>query len=246
MPPVPPWFRAVVWDSLLGALCCLLPVPFVDDIALARMRRRMVERILARWSVTVSPAQVALLGGGGRPWSAGRFLGKAIVYPFKELLRKVLYFLAIKEAADTFSLLFHQGYLLHAALGRGVLSGGARAGEPAFEARVVAVAAAIHGTLASTDTRPLSQLFKGVLRNSRRLLRASVRWLGSVLRRRAAAVAVDPALDGPGAGRRPLGSPEAEQLLGRVLLVLWGERRYLDRLDAELARRLPASGQAPA
>jgi len=35
-----------------------------------------------------------------------------------------------------------------------------------------------------------------------------------------------------------LGSPEAEQLLDRLLLALWGERGYLEHLDAELARRL--------
>lgn len=240
---VPPWFRAVAWDSLLGALCCLLPVPFVDDLAVARMRRRMVERVLSGWGVVVSPAQLALLAGGRRPWSVGRVLGKAFIYPFKELLRKILYFLAIKDAADTFSLLFHQGYLLHAALGRGALGGAGQAPVAApLEARIAAVADAVHGTLAATDTRPLGQLFRGVFRNSGRLLSASTRWLGSLLRRRDAIAVVpeDPSLAGIGGARQPLGSPEAEQLLDRLLLVLWGERRYLDRLDAELARRLPA------
>lgn len=237
---VPPWFRAVVWDSLLGALCCLLPVPFVDDIALARMRRRMVERVLVRWGVVLSPAQLALLAGGGRPWTVGRVLGKAFIYPFKELLRKVLYFLAIKDAADTFSLLFHQGYLLHAALSRGAFGSGTVVPGAAAEARVAAVAAAIHGTLAATDTRPLGQLVRGVLRHSGRLLAASVRWLGSLLGsgQDTAMEPTDAALATAGTARRLLGSPEAEQLLDRFLLVLWGERRYLDRLDAELDRRL--------
>jgi hypothetical protein len=214
-------------------------VPFVDDIALARMRRRMVEKVLGRWGVAVSRRQLDLLAGGRRPWSAGRVLGKVFVYPFKELLRKVLYFLAIKDAADTFSLLFHQGYLLHAALARGALGG---PGQAAGDAPVAAVAAAVHGTLAVIDTGPLGQLLRGVLRNSGRLLSASVRWLGSLLRRRDAIAMVpeDPALAGLGGKGGPRGSPEAEQLLDRLLLVLWGERRYLDRLDDELARRLPA------
>jgi hypothetical protein len=41
-----------------------------------------------------------------------------------------------------------------------------------------------------------------------------------------------------GASRPELGSPEAEQLLDRLLRALWGERSYLERLDADLARRL--------
>jgi hypothetical protein len=232
-PVVPPWFRAVVWDSLLGALCLLLPIPLVDDMLLGRMRRRMVERVAARWQVSLSPAQLALLAGGGRG-GIGRFLLKAAIYPVKEMLRKVLYFLAIKDAVDTFSLLFHQGYLLHAALSRGALGRGG----PTDDARVAATAAAVHGALAAIDTRPLQRLLVGVLRNSRQLVRATLRWLASRLGGRRDAVPAVTALADEGATRQQLGSPEAEQLLDRLLLALWGERGYLEHLDAELARRL--------
>ncbi|HXT21326.1 MAG TPA: hypothetical protein VN923_11285 [Thermoanaerobaculia bacterium] len=233
--PVPPWFRAVVWDSLLGGLCPLLPIPFLDDLVLARMRRRMVERLAGRWQVTLTPAQLALLSGGGRGMSVGRLLAKVAIYPVKEVLRKVLYFLAIKDAVDTFSLLFHQGYLVHAALAHGALGRGG----PADDARVAATAAAVHGTLGATDTRPLRRLLIGVLRNSRDLLRGTVRWLMARLgrRRRDAAPAMDVIAD-EATARPELGSREAEQLLDRLLRALWGERGYLERLEADLARRL--------
>jgi hypothetical protein len=232
-PPVPPWFRAVVWDSMLGALCPLLPIPFVDDLLLARMRRRMVERIAGRWQVALQPAQLALLAGGRRR-GVLRFLLKAAIYPVKEVVRKVLYFLAVKDAVDTFSLLFHQGYLLHAALSRGALGRGG----PTDDARVAATATAVHGALAATNTRPLRRLLVGVLRNSRELLRATVRWLASRLGGRRDAAPAMTAVADQGATRQQLGSPEAEQLLDRLLLALWGERGYLEQLDAELARRL--------
>ena len=236
--PAPPWFRAVVWDSLLGGLCPLLPIPVVDDLVLARMRRRMVEHLVGRWQVTLTPAQLALLSGGGRGLSVGRFIRKAVIYPFKELLRKVLYFLAVKDAVDTFSLLFHQGYLVHAALAHGALGRGG----PADDARVAAAAAAVHGTLDAANTRPLRRLLVGVLRNSRDLVRGTVRWLAARLgRRRDVAPGVAPdvtALADEGATRPELGSPEAEQLLDRLLRALWGERSYLERLEADLARRL--------
>jgi len=241
--PAPPWFRAVVSDSLLGALCPLLPVPIVDDIALARMRRRMVERLASRWGVTLTPGQLAWLAGGGRPFSVPRFLGKALIYPFKELLRKILYFLAIKDAVDTFSLLFHQGYLLHAALAKGFLRG-----PSPDDAHVWAVTTAVHGTLTATDTRPLRQLLLGVLRNSRRLVRAAVRWLGARLRRSAGGppIADVVAIADEAAAPPVPGSPEVEQLLDRLLLVLWGQRGYLGRLESELDRRLGTAGQPAA
>ncbi len=230
----PPWFRAVVWDSLLGGLCPLLPIPIVDDLVLTRMRRRMVEHLVGRWQVTLTPAQLGLLTGGGRKLSAGRFIRKAVVYPFKEVLRKVLYFLAVKDAVDTFSLLFHQGYLVHAALAHGGLGRGG----PVDDARVAATAAAVHGTLAATNTRPLRRLLIGVLRNSRDLVRGTVRWLGARLGRRRDAAPDVTAIADEGATRPELGSPDAEQLLDRLLRALWGERSYLERLEADLVRRL--------
>jgi hypothetical protein len=230
----PPWFRVVVWDSLLGASCPLLPVPIVDDMALARVRHRMVTRLLGRWGTTLQPHQVDILAGPSRPWTVGRLAGKVVVYPIKKLFRKVLYFLAMKEAVDTFSTLFHQGYLLHAALVRGGLGG--PAGHPPEDARVRALAAAVHGTLGATDTRPLEQLVLGVFRNSRRLVGGTLRWLGKRLAGRRdlgdlEAVGADP-------GRLHAGSPEAEQLLDRLLSVLWGEVGYRQRLERELDRRL--------
>jgi hypothetical protein len=233
---VPPWFRAVVWDSLLGGLCPLLPLPIVDDLALSKMRRRLVARLAQRWGLAPTKPQIRLLAGGPRASSIGRFVRKALVYPFKETLQKVLYFLAVNDAVGTFSLLFHQGYLLHAAASRGALGRG-----PALDdTRVTAVATAIHDVLATTDTRPLRRVLLGVLRNSRRLVRATVRFIGKSLSRGSSSelpeVSDSPArASGVNAGH---GSPEAEQLLDRVLLVLWGERGHLEQLEARLVEQL--------
>jgi len=235
---IPPWFRAVVWDSLLGGLCPLLPLPFVDDLALAAMRRRMVERIAARWGVTLTPAQVALLAGGGRGSSLLRFTGKALLYPFKEVLRKIFYFLAIKDAADAFSLLFHQGYFLQRALAGGALGRGG----PVDDYRLNWAAAGIHGALQATDTRPIRRLLRGVLRNSGRLFVGTLRWLTTRLRGPSAVAEVAE----EAVSRPALGSPEAEQLLDRLLLLLWGEQGYLRSLDAELTRQLQPGTSAPA
>jgi hypothetical protein len=230
----PPWFRTVVWDSLLGGACPLLPLPVVDDLALAGVRRRMVGRLVAPWGVQLAPHQLAHLAGGPRPWTASRMAAKMVLYPIKKLFKKVLYFLAVKEGVDTFSELFHQGYLLHAALARGALGGGG----PVSDERVMAVAGAVHGTLAETDTRPLRRVVVGVLRNSKRLVRGMLSWLAARLTRggREALAQVEEA--GAATGPTAAGSPEAEQLLDRLLVVLWGEERYRRGLEQELERRL--------
>lgn len=232
--PPPPWFRTVVWDSLLGGACPLLPLPVIDDMALAGVRRRMVTRLVSRWGVELAPHQLAHLAGGRRPWTASRVAAKMVLYPIKRLFKKVLYFLAVKEGVDTFSELFHQGYLLHAALTRGALGGGGKVSDE----RVTAVAAAVHGTLAAADTRPLRRVVVGVLRNSKRLLRGMLAWLTSRLTRggRGALDQVEEA--GAASGPTAAGSPEAEQLLDRLLVVLWGEEGYRRNLELELDRRL--------
>jgi hypothetical protein len=239
----PPWFRLVVWDSLLGGCCPLLPVPLVDDMALSRVRRRMVTRLVSRWNLALAPHQVAWLAGPTSRWTVSRAASKVLIYPVKRLFRKVLYFLAIKEGVDTFSHVFHQGYLLHAALLRGVLTG--PGGQPPDDARVQAVAGAIHATLASADTGPLQQIVFGVFRNSRRLVVGTLGWLTRLLtNRRGDLAAVEAA--GADAAALHAGSPEAEQLVDRLLLVLWGEVAYRQRLERALDQRLAALAGAGA
>jgi uncharacterized protein (DUF697 family) len=229
----PPWFRGVVWDSLLGASCQLLPLPVVDDLALLGVRRRMLGRVAASWGLTFTPAQLGLLAGGARRWTVGRLASKVVIYPIKKVFRKVFYFLAVMEATDTFSHLFHQGYLLHTGLGRGALGG---EGQPTDE-QVARLGAAVRETLAGVDTRPLRRVFVGVLRNSRRLVAATLAWMRAQLGGRGRALEQLEEV-GVEEARLAAGSPEAEQLLDRLLPVLWGEEGYRRRLEQELAARL--------
>lgn len=244
----PPWFREVVGDSLLGGLCPLLPVPLVDDLVLLQMRRRMVDHLARRWGLALSPAQVARLAGG-RGIGLGRLAGRALVYPFRKLLAKVFYFLAIKDAVDTFSLLFHHGYLLHAAAARGAFRGelagqGGAAGVPSLvdDATFARVAAAVEATLAATNTGPLRHLLLGVFRHSRRLLGGALRWLRARLGRRGELPELPADTASPAPAMPP--APELEQLLDRLLLVLWGDAGYRARLESDLERRLRGQGEA--
>jgi hypothetical protein len=231
--PVPPWIRAVAWDSLLGGLCPLLPLPVVDDLALARRRTKLVDHLLQRWGIAVSPRARRWLAGGSRAFSPLRFAAKAIIYPFKEVARKVLYFLAVKDAADAFSLLFHQGYLLHVALAHGALGrGGAVDDERAWR-----VAWAVHETLSGADTKTVRRLVLGVWRSSGRLLRTTLRAMARPLSRRSGGGLPEAPPPAEGGAVSGSAAPEA-QLLDRMLLALWMHREELERLERALLGRL--------
>jgi hypothetical protein len=242
LPAPPAWFRLVVWDSLVGGLCPLLPVPILDDLALRRVRRHLVQRLCQAAGVAPTAYQVTLLAGGRRGLTVGGCAAKAVLYPLKKIYRKVLYFLAIKEAVDTFSLLFHQGYLLQVALDRGALG---RQGTPS-DGAAHATGLAILNTLEAADTRPINRMIRGVLVGSLGLVAASVRFMASRFRRRTpleqlAAKGADPE-------RLAAASPATEALLDRLLALLWGEERYRQRLEDELVARLwppppPLSGE---
>jgi hypothetical protein len=236
----PPWFRTVVWDSFVGSLFPLVPVPFVDDFALGRIRQRLVTRVLASWGARLTPAQINLLAGGSAPWTMGRVASKVALYPLKKLFRKVVYFLAMKDSVDTLSKLFHQGYLLHVAAARGAFAN--PGGGAPDDARIRAVADAVHATLSATDTKPLGNLVLGVFRNSRRLFAGTFRWLATRLGRRDSSI-LEIEAEGVDPQRLHDGSPAAEQLLDRLVSLLWGQGDYRRRLERDLAARL--AGGAP-
>ena len=237
----PPWFREVVWNSLLASLAQLLPTPFVDDILEGRVRRRMAERLAATHGITLTADQARDLAGEPSGWSLGKLAGKAIVYPIKKIVRKVVYVLAVKKALDTFSDVFHRGYLIRKALERRALSG-----STVPDARVAEVASAVRGVLEEVDTGAIGNAVRGVFRGSRRLVRKTLAWLG----RRAAGRHGVEELEAAGATPEALGreAPQTEELLDRLLRVLWGREDHLADLDRRLAVALgevPGGAQPP-
>ena len=235
----PPWFRDLVWDSLLGGLCPLIPVPFVDDLALLWTRRRLVTRAAEHHQVTLAPGQARQISGAGRGFSCLGLLFSGLIYPFRKVLRKLLYFLSIKDAVDTFSLLFHQGYLLHKAIDHGALS----APGPPSHSELERTGHAVLGTLESIDTRPLGKMILGVFRSSRQLVRQTVHWISRrVFSRRSFAAAEE--LDARALSQS---SPETGELMDRLLKVLWGEEAYRLRLSSLVREKLdhPMSRPTP-
>jgi hypothetical protein len=178
---------------------------------------------------------VRRIAGGGKRISCLLLLVKIVVYPFRKLLRKVLYFLSIKDALDTFSMLFHQGYLFHKAL-EVTPNPCEESPRTAVRPDVELCGRVVLEMLEDLDTGPVGKTVSGVFRTSRDLVRSAVRWLsGRVFSRRSFRQLESEGLE---ASTLEAASPETKQLLDRLIEALWGEADYRDRLALEIQRRL--------
>ena len=245
--------RRLVADSVLTGLCPLIPVPLLDDFARDLLRTRLVSRLAAAVNSPLADADARILACGYRPPSAGGCargcLRAAVVKPtiflstliFRKIMRKILFFLTVKDAVDTFSETFHQAYLLRHALSAGLMpvptvahaAGDPAPGQPAPDPRLLEVRAAVEGVVRNTDTRPVTTLARSIFAGSRRLAVRTARGMTRVLRRRRQA-------DEAELTERL--EQEAEVGLGGLIDELTRDLEmqggYLERLEAALETRL--------
>lgn len=244
--------RSLVAYSLFSGLCPLIPVPILDDWARDLLRRRLVARLAAASGTALSESDVKLLACGYSPPTASGCaagcLKAAVVRPLvflsqlvvRKLVRKVLFFLMIKDAVDTFSETFHQAYLVRHALRLGAVPpthppatppGGAI--PPGPDPRLLAVREAVEIVYRTADTGPVTSLAGSLFRGSWRLLMATARRMTRMLRRRRR--------DGEQSISERLAS-EGEARLGSLIDELTADLEqqggYLRGLEAKLEERL--------
>jgi hypothetical protein len=168
-----------VFLSLLAGLCCLVPIPFLDDHLRNRVRRHMVTELARHQRVNLDHEGTLWLAVGAprtlRSLARGCLTGttlKPVLYfahkLFRSTFRKFLYFLAVKDAADTFSITFHQGWLIDHALAEGHVSDTEQAAR---------VWRAIDAVCRDVDPRPLEAGLRTALRGSRATLVHAARML---------------------------------------------------------------------
>lgn len=113
-----PALQNVLAYSLLGALCPLIPVPFVDDIVLTQLRKRMHKALFKLHDLNLSDKGAdALLASPSNIF--GSIFRWLIGYPLKWIFKKLL---VVKAISDLFSALFHEGWLLARALEAGLIT----------------------------------------------------------------------------------------------------------------------------
>ncbi len=248
-----PTLRRLVGYSLVAGLANLIPLPILDDWVRDLLRQRQAMEIARRFGVALTGAEGKVLGCGHHPASAqGCLLGclrTLLVKPaeflfkivFRKIVRKVLFFLTVKDVIDTFSLTLHEGYLLRHALELGVLPAASEAAPGPPRPLVLALRKAIEATCEEVDPRPIEKAARAGLHGSRRVLRRAGRSMSRRLR---------------GLGRRPdeqavyerlerQGEEELGSLIDELTAAIAGQASYLEDLGRRLEARL-AEPEPPA
>lgn len=254
--PAPADIRSAGTFSLLAGLCPLIPLPFIDDWAENVVRRRAVRDALAGQGVEPTPGDVEILAGLEKEAAAGGCLKRAILFPFvkifyyvlKKMVRKIIYILAVNDAAEVATSVLQENWLLRRALAAGELA--TPPGHRLDRDAARRLRGAIDAAIADTTTAPLQRAVGKAFRGSRKVLMRAARVLGLWAKDERRAVGSGSAGKERAAGELPV-EEERRQLSGLVdglVGAVMLERDHLAslerRFDAELAARQapPAPG----
>src|SRR5438105_4839061 len=170
--------RSLVTHAVLAGLTPLIPVPVVDDLAKNYFRKRLVRRLAAANSRSLSDGELSALVKERERGCVRGCLAAALVYPLKAVFRKVFYFLEWKRAVDLASRTYHFGYLVGYAMHP--RTGGASLIDLCGAA---AVGEAVQAVCREAPIKPVEAAVAGTFRGSRRGLRAAANLLERSLRR---------------------------------------------------------------
>lgn len=160
-------------DATCAGLSALIPIPLLD-LAFERIfRRRMPAAICRARGVEADPATLSALGRGA-PWLTTRGCIAAplavAAYLVKRLSRKLLYFLTVREAANSLSSYWHRARLVDHLARSGYLARGAdgEALRESLEATLDAVSTDALAHVARQFMRGTSHVYRTLRRARRR------------------------------------------------------------------------------
>jgi hypothetical protein len=209
--------------SILAALTPLIPIPIVDDLVLAYLRRRLVRELAAAHIRALSAEDVAALAN-----ERVRYFSGCLLYPLKLLFRKVFFFLEWKRAADVGAHTYAYAVLLDYSL----------AEDWCGRVGAATLRAAIDGVLDEVGTKVLGRAVRQALRGSKAALNSAVGLLRGAVRgltRHATRADVERAVESVEMEQERQVEPIADHLQDVVAQLPEG---YFDRMRALLAARL--------
>ena len=241
-----PGLRGLIGHAVFAGLSNFIPIPFVDDWVRDGIRRRLVRQELAVSPIELDADRVQVLACGYEPVTASGCVSgcfaRVLKVPvdfvfklvFKKILRKVVFVLAIKDAVDTFSAVFHEGFLIRHALGQDHVCVECLGPNRSFH-DAVGLRRHVEAVRDEVDHRPVERMAMRAFQSSRRLLRQSASGLNKALRklRRKGDLSdaevfaqVDPKNEG------------LDSLIDELTEEIGGEASYLEDLKRRLDRRL--------
>ena len=113
--------RTVASHCVVAGLCPLIPIPFVDDLIVDRIQRRMNAALCKAHEIELLPLSAKLLSESESDLLNGALKGM-LMWPIKKLLRKILIVFALKNCVDVATEVFHEGWLMARALEEGYVN----------------------------------------------------------------------------------------------------------------------------
>jgi hypothetical protein len=161
---------AIYADATFAGLAALIPLPLVDLYFEWLFRRRMVRAIAYRNGRLLNTPTIHEINRTRSGLGRGCLLWPLkLIYSFlKKLSRKILYFLAIKEAVDNLNYYWQRAFLLDYMLRAGYLDNS--------HDEVKRAAEALDLVLSQTSQSPLTQLARQVVGSMPHVLRSLWHW----------------------------------------------------------------------
>lgn len=220
--------RIIAAHSALAGLCPLIPMPYVDDLVIRRVARRMCSDLYAAHDLSLTSSGERVLTDAPSVWLRGAATSVAL-FPLRRLLRKVVYLLAIRDCAAVASSVFHDGWLLAHLLEHGRPAG--KHGPSLEDTRYLQkVRQAMLRTYKDIDPAPLKRALLGAFAGARVGVEHAIE---AIQRRRRGSEAVH-APDVEGGAH----DSSIEPLASRMLAAAMSQWKYLDALEQEFRRHL--------
>lgn len=211
--------RIVATHSAIAGLCPLIPLPFVDELAIKRISRRMYAQLFAAHGMHLGDEGAKVLGKASAGWLRGAATSVALL-PLKRMVRKIVYVLAVKDCADVASAVFHDGWLIAHMLERAPEN--ARPGLSVADPRYLQhVRKAMTRTYRDIDPAPLRRALVGSFLGAKVGATHAVKAVRGLLRR----------------GEEPAAA-EVDGLISRMRDAANGQWQYLDALAGDFRHHL--------
>jgi len=236
------WFQLVLLYAVTAGLCPLSPLPFIDDLAIHMLHRRMIRSQFALAGITLSDPQINALVDRKSGFLRG-CLTTVFLYPIKKIFRKVFYFFAVKDCVDVTSELLHRGLLLQLVIDERRITADDLTPD---HAALLRINDAMTVALREIDPRPINQLLKRTFAGSRALVKEAAGVLARTFRKRGVSRkeqtgAEDAMNDLADAESGPIGS-----FVNRIDQAIWSKEGYREELSRRFIAALDASTAPPA
>ena len=148
--------------SLIASFTRFIPLPLVDDLLEAGLEKMMIKQIAEAHSITLSDSDLDVLSYDTTDFSGLKMAVRSSVRLVGRFFLKALLVFELKDAADTFSAVYHLGYLLDYTFHTGKFE----------QCSTSQLRVAIDRVCQNAGTSPVNRIFIGIMKESLSMLGA--------------------------------------------------------------------------